>query len=55
MDNTDEESEALHRQLLAGDIDLPTFVQKYKELRILFNKRALIHAAAKTSLSYWYQ
>uniref|UniRef100_A0A7N0UAQ9 VPS37 C-terminal domain-containing protein n=1 Tax=Kalanchoe fedtschenkoi TaxID=63787 RepID=A0A7N0UAQ9_KALFE len=46
---TDEESEALHRQLLDREIDLPTFVQKYKKLRTMYHRRSLVHIAAKTS------
>ncbi|XP_042407468.1 vacuolar protein-sorting-associated protein 37 homolog 1 [Zingiber officinale] len=49
MNEVDEESEALHRQLLEKEIDLPTFVQKYKKLRTLYHRRALLHLAAKTS------
>ncbi|KAI3743225.1 hypothetical protein L1987_60931 [Smallanthus sonchifolius] len=51
MSKTDEESETLHQQLLEKEIDLATFVQKYKKLRIDYHKRALTHLAAKTSLS----
>ncbi|KAL8516781.1 hypothetical protein ACS0TY_015150 [Phlomoides rotata] len=51
MNQTDEESEALHRQLLDREIDLPTFVQKYKKLRNTYHKRALTYLAAKTSAS----
>lgn len=50
MNKTDEESETLHEQLLAKEIDLATFVQKYKKLRVIYHKRALTHLAAKTSL-----
>ncbi|KAJ0817498.1 putative modifier of rudimentary, Modr, helix hairpin bin domain superfamily, ESCRT assembly [Helianthus annuus] len=50
MNKTDEESETLHQQLLAKEIDLATFVQKYKKLRVVYHKRALTHLAAKTSL-----
>ncbi|XWS55918.1 hypothetical protein CRYUN_Cryun09bG0041300 [Craigia yunnanensis] len=49
MNETDEESEIVHRQLLDGEIDLVTFVQKYKKLRTTYHRRALIHLAAKTS------
>ncbi|XP_021908498.1 vacuolar protein-sorting-associated protein 37 homolog 1 [Carica papaya] len=49
MNKTEEESEALHRQLLDREIDLGTFVQKYKKLRTTYHRRALIHLAAKTS------
>ena len=51
MDKTDKESEALHRQLLEGEIDLAVFVQKYKKLRNTYHRRALTHLAAKTSLT----
>nr|XP_043610198.1 vacuolar protein-sorting-associated protein 37 homolog 1-like [Erigeron canadensis]XP_043610199.1 vacuolar protein-sorting-associated protein 37 homolog 1-like [Erigeron canadensis] len=50
MSKTDEESEKLHEQLLEKEIDLTTFVQKYKKLRVVYHKRALTHLAAKTSL-----
>ncbi|XP_076908844.1 vacuolar protein-sorting-associated protein 37 homolog 1-like [Bidens hawaiensis] len=50
MNETDEESERLHQQLLDKEIDLATFVQKYKKLRVIYHKRALTHLAAKTSL-----
>ncbi|GLT66400.1 hypothetical protein SLA2020_387660 [Shorea laevis] len=49
MNKTEEESEALHRQLLHREIDLGTFVHKYKELRNTYHRRALIHLAAKAS------
>ncbi|KAK2649906.1 hypothetical protein Ddye_017395 [Dipteronia dyeriana] len=49
MNKTDEESEALHRQLLDEEIDIASFVQKYKKLRTIYHQRALIHLAAKTS------
>ncbi|KAJ8754161.1 hypothetical protein K2173_002060 [Erythroxylum novogranatense] len=49
MDETENESEALHRQLLDRDIDLGTFVQKYKKLRTTYHRRALIHLSVKTS------
>ncbi|GMH09871.1 hypothetical protein Nepgr_011712 [Nepenthes gracilis] len=51
MNNTDEESETLHRQLLDREIELGAFVQKYKRLRTLYHRRALTHLAAKTSPS----
>ncbi|KAL3825833.1 hypothetical protein ACJIZ3_021862 [Penstemon smallii] len=51
INETDEESEALHRQLLNGEIDLTAFVQKYKKMRYTYHKRALTHLAAKTSLA----
>ncbi|XP_074578224.1 vacuolar protein-sorting-associated protein 37 homolog 1-like [Curcuma longa] len=49
MNEVDEESEVLHRQLLEKEIDLPTFIQKYKKLRTLYHRQALLHLAAKTS------
>ncbi|XP_055806762.1 vacuolar protein-sorting-associated protein 37 homolog 1-like [Solanum dulcamara] len=51
MRKTDEESESLDKQLLEGEIDLATFVQKYKKLRHSYHKRALTHLAAKTSIT----
>ncbi|KAM7502140.1 hypothetical protein LguiB_001044 [Lonicera macranthoides] len=51
MKKSDEESEALHRQLLEGEIDLAVFVQKYKKLRNTYHRHALTHLAAKTSLT----
>lgn len=51
MRKTDEESESLDKQLLEGEIDLATFVQKYKKLRSSYHKRALTHLAAKTSIT----
>lgn len=51
MRKTDEESESLEKQLLEGEIDLATFVQKYKKLRHSYHKRALTHLAAKTSIT----
>ncbi|KAH6806051.1 Modifier of rudimentary protein [Perilla frutescens var. hirtella] len=51
MSKTDEESEALHRQLLDREIDVSVFVQKYKKMRHTYHKRALTHLAAKTSVT----
>ncbi|KAG9441721.1 hypothetical protein H6P81_017575 [Aristolochia fimbriata] len=51
MDKVEEESEKLHSELLAKEIDLAMFVQKYKKLRMTYHRRALVHLAAKTSLS----
>nr|GMC49940.1 vacuolar protein-sorting-associated protein 37 homolog 1-like [Ipomoea batatas]GMD83453.1 vacuolar protein-sorting-associated protein 37 homolog 1-like [Ipomoea batatas]GMD86871.1 vacuolar protein-sorting-associated protein 37 homolog 1-like [Ipomoea batatas]GMD88107.1 vacuolar protein-sorting-associated protein 37 homolog 1-like [Ipomoea batatas]GMD89636.1 vacuolar protein-sorting-associated protein 37 homolog 1-like [Ipomoea batatas] len=48
---TEEESDALHRQLLDQEIDLSAFVQKYKKLRQTYHKQALTHLAAKTSIT----
>ena len=50
MANLDEESEELHQKFLEKDIDLPTFVQKYKKLRTTYHKQALLHLAGQTSL-----
>ncbi|KAK4724865.1 hypothetical protein R3W88_027644 [Solanum pinnatisectum] len=50
MKKTEEESEALLGQLLHQEIDLTTFVQKYKKLQCSYHKRALTHLAAKASL-----
>ncbi|RWR94763.1 Mod_r domain-containing protein [Cinnamomum micranthum f. kanehirae] len=49
INKAEEESEILHRQLLDKEIDLSAFVQKYKKLRTINHRRALIHLAAKTS------
>ncbi|XP_008787466.2 vacuolar protein-sorting-associated protein 37 homolog 1-like [Phoenix dactylifera] len=49
MIKVDEESEILHRQLLGKEIDLQTFIQKYKKLRNIYHRWALLHLAAKTS------
>ncbi|KAL2481323.1 Vacuolar protein-sorting-associated protein [Abeliophyllum distichum] len=51
MNKTDEESEALHRQLLDREIDLTAFVHKYKKLRQTYHKHALTHLAMKTSVT----
>jgi len=51
MNKTDEESEALHRQLLDGEIEVGVFLQKYKKLRTTYHRRALTHLAAKTSFT----
>ena len=49
MSKTEEDSEALHQQLLDREIDLSAFVQKYKKMRHTYHKRALTHLAAKTT------
>ncbi|KAI4300377.1 hypothetical protein L6164_033763 [Bauhinia variegata] len=49
MNKTDEESENFHQQLLDRELDLGTFVQKYKMLRTTYHRGALIHIAAKTT------
>ncbi|CAA2958559.1 Hypothetical predicted protein [Olea europaea subsp. europaea] len=51
MNETEEESDALHRQLLDKEIDMTSFVQKYKKLRSTYHKRALTHLAAKTAIT----
>ncbi|CAN6202458.1 unnamed protein product [Urochloa humidicola] len=50
MAKLDEESEELHGKFLEKDMDLPTFVQKYKKLRTAYHKQALLHLAGQTSL-----
>ncbi|KAL6896686.1 hypothetical protein ACP4OV_007258 [Aristida adscensionis] len=50
MAKLDEESEELHQKFLEKDIDLATFVQKYKKLRSAYHKLALLYIAGKTSL-----
>ncbi|CAN7135522.1 unnamed protein product [Brassica rapa subsp. narinosa] len=49
MNEVDEESEALQEKFLEKEIDTAAFVQKYKKLRTIYHRRALIHLAAKTS------
>ncbi|XP_078427548.1 vacuolar protein-sorting-associated protein 37 homolog 1-like isoform X2 [Wolffia australiana] len=50
IDKIDEESEILHQQLLENEIDLSSFVQRYKKLRMIHHRRSLIHLAAKTNI-----
>ncbi|KAL6867257.1 hypothetical protein ACP4OV_015281 [Aristida adscensionis] len=50
LEKLDEESEELHQKFLEKDIDLATFVQKYKKLRTAYHKQALLHLAGRTSL-----
>ncbi|KAK1290810.1 hypothetical protein QJS10_CPB18g01728 [Acorus calamus] len=50
INNAEEESDVLHCQLLEKEIDLPTFIQKYKKIRTTYHRRNLIHLAAKTSI-----
>ncbi|KAF3784397.1 Vacuolar protein-sorting-associated protein [Nymphaea thermarum] len=50
MASADEGSEKLHEQFLSGDIDLQTFLSKYKKQRVIYHQRSLLHLAAKTSL-----
>ncbi|KAL5082429.1 hypothetical protein RYX36_010850 [Vicia faba] len=47
--NTNEESENLQQQLLNKEIDLASFLQKYKKLQTTYHKRTLIYLDAKTS------
>lgn len=51
MDKTEEESEALHRQLLDRELDVIAFVQKYKKIRYTYHTQALTHLAMKTSVT----
>ena len=53
MNEVDEESEALQEKFLEKEIDTAAFVQKYKKLRTIYHRRALIHLAAKTSTIGW--
>ncbi|XP_057785688.1 vacuolar protein-sorting-associated protein 37 homolog 1-like [Salvia miltiorrhiza] len=48
MNETEDESEALHRQLLDRELDITAFVQKYKKMRLTYHKRALTHLAMQT-------
>ncbi|XP_076952871.1 vacuolar protein-sorting-associated protein 37 homolog 1-like [Bidens hawaiensis] len=50
MRKTEDESEALHQQLLNGEIDLTAFIHKYKTLRKLYHKWALTRLAANMSM-----
>lgn len=45
----EEESENLHNQLLAKEIDLAAFLHKSKKLRTTYHRRALLHLGLKTS------
>ncbi|KAL4354435.1 hypothetical protein GQ457_06G009420 [Hibiscus cannabinus] len=49
MNEADKESDVVHRQLLEKEIDIGTFVQKYKKLRTSYHRHALTHLAAKSS------
>lgn len=51
MKKTEEESEAMLGQLLDREIDLTTFVQKYKKLGCSYHRCSLIHLAAKSSFA----
>uniref|UniRef100_A0ACD5ZAE3 Uncharacterized protein n=1 Tax=Avena sativa TaxID=4498 RepID=A0ACD5ZAE3_AVESA len=46
----DEESEELHQKFLEKDMDLSTFVQKYKKIRTAHQKCTLLHNSGITSL-----
>jgi ESCRT-I complex subunit VPS37 len=46
----DEESEELHQKFLEKDMDLPTFVQKYKKLRAAHHKCELLYNSGEASL-----
>jgi ESCRT-I complex subunit VPS37 len=50
MRKADDESEALNKKLLEKEIELQSFVQKYKKLRVAYHKRALLHLAAKITV-----
>lgn len=47
---SEEESEALHQQLLDREIDVTAFMNKYKKLRNVHHKRALTRLATNLSL-----
>ncbi|XP_073269102.1 vacuolar protein-sorting-associated protein 37 homolog 1-like isoform X1 [Primulina huaijiensis] len=51
MNDTEEESNAFHRQLLDRENDLPAFVQKYKKMRYTYHKRSITHLSARTSFT----
>ncbi|XP_057536565.1 vacuolar protein-sorting-associated protein 37 homolog 1-like [Amaranthus tricolor] len=51
INQTDQDSEALHRQFLDREIELGAFIQKYKKLRSIYHRQSLTHLAAKTSSS----
>ncbi|MQL78751.1 hypothetical protein Taro_011196 [Colocasia esculenta] len=51
MNKGEQESEVLYKQLVENEIDLSAFAQRYKKLRTNYHRRALLHLAAKTSLS----
>uniref|UniRef100_A0ACD5YX82 Uncharacterized protein n=1 Tax=Avena sativa TaxID=4498 RepID=A0ACD5YX82_AVESA len=46
----DEESEELHHKFLEKDMDLPTFVQKYKKIRAAHQKCTSLHDSGIASL-----
>ncbi|KAJ4977572.1 hypothetical protein NE237_008352 [Protea cynaroides] len=49
MNKAEEETDALHQQLLEREIDMGVFVQKYKRLRTTYHRLVLTQLAAKTS------
>ncbi|XP_024394294.1 vacuolar protein-sorting-associated protein 37 homolog 1 isoform X2 [Physcomitrium patens] len=51
VNETDEESENLHREFLAGEIELLEFIQTYRKQRILYHRRSLIRMAMLSSMS----
>ncbi|EFJ29920.1 hypothetical protein SELMODRAFT_17495, partial [Selaginella moellendorffii] len=42
----DDESESLHRNLLSGELEVPGFLQKYRQQRVLYHRRTLLRLAA---------
>ncbi|GBG79972.1 hypothetical protein CBR_g30234 [Chara braunii] len=48
-EKVDEESELLHKQMLAGEMEVTEFISKYRKLRALYHTRALTYLAAKTN------
>ncbi|KAL5545992.1 hypothetical protein UlMin_005679 [Ulmus minor] len=45
-----EESDALTTQLFKREVDLASFVLKYKKLHTTYHKQALVHIAVRTNL-----
>eukprot|EP00250_Pteridium_aquilinum_P005178 c15313_g1_i2 orf=516-869(+) len=45
-DQVDEESERLHQQLLAGEIELVEYISKYRKSRVLYHRRILTRLVA---------
>eukprot|EP00271_Cylindrocystis_brebissonii_P002567 TRINITY_DN13290_c0_g1_i1.p1 TRINITY_DN13290_c0_g1~~TRINITY_DN13290_c0_g1_i1.p1 ORF type:complete len:240 (+),score=43.29 TRINITY_DN13290_c0_g1_i1:149-868(+) len=50
--SVDDDSEKLHQQFLNREKQPHEFIQKYKELRILYHRRAQLKLAAQLSLSH---
>ncbi|KAF3320788.1 Vacuolar protein-sorting-associated protein 37 [Carex littledalei] len=46
----DQESDILQTKILKEEVDIHTFIQDYKNLRIAHHRRTLLHLAAKTSV-----